>query len=158
MSRHTISTLTHKTARVVATSAIADDLGKQKEFIALTNADLKEREQGLKERNVRLKDIQEAERQYEERKAEMIKQEAILDEKIKLKKSLELQKEDNAKELQEKHASMQAEFERRTRDIAEKEALLDRSYEIDRERKRLLDAREEKIKTIEKRLSSLQKE
>lgn len=110
--------------------ALEGDLQKQKEYIANANLDLKEREATLLANKDYLHEIEIAKQEYEDRKAEAIRQEHLLDEKAKSLETLNT----------------------RQQDLDAKEALIDRANQIDAERKRLLDVREERIKAKERQL------
>lgn len=106
------------------------DLKTQKEYIVTANKDLKEREGKLVANKNYLHEIEIAKQEYEDRRADAIRQERILDEKTK---SIEV-------------------VNKRQQELDEKEAVLERASQVDAERKRLLDLREERIKTKERQL------
>lgn len=103
---------------------------QEKDYVIKTNKDLKEREIKLTEEKSHLSEINDAKVEYEERKQEALKQEAIVEEKLKLVEVI------NKKQLE----------------LDEKESLIEKANDIDAERKRLLDVREERIRAKEQRL------
>lgn len=116
--------------------ALEGDLKNQKEYIATANKELKQREGELLVNKDYLREIEIAKQEYEDRRAEAIRQERLLDEKTK---SI-------------------AVVNKRQQELDEKEALLERASQIDAERKRLLDVREQRIKNTEIRLHMDQQE
>lgn len=110
--------------------ALEGEIERQKEYIVTANKELKEREGALLANKDYLNEIEIAKQEYEDRRAEAIKQERILDEKTKTV----------------------AVVNKRQQELDEKEALIERASQVDAERKRLLDAREERIKLKERQL------
>lgn len=106
-----------------------DKLGGEKDFIDKANKKIAERELSIKQDKDYLKDIEVAKGEWEDRKKEAIRQEAIIEEKIKRLSTLKEQE----------------------KALEERESKVDKEKAIDAERKRLLDVREERIKIEEKR-------
>jgi hypothetical protein len=102
---------------------LEDKLKSEKEYIALANKTLREKEEKMSSDKELLVQIEQEKVLYEDRKSEAIRQEKITDDKIKEYNNLKV----IAKELEER------------------EMLVTRSEEIDVERKRMLDLREERI-------------
>lgn len=130
-----------------------DDLAKEKEYVILANEGLKEREAKILQDKDYLQEIEIAKKEWEDRKAEVIKQEAVLEEKLKLKVTLERQKEQDLKEIEDEKSRQEKIYQDRKKELDDKESLIEKSNEIDSERKHLLDVREERIKTVETRLN-----
>lgn len=119
------------------TLLISDEaVKKEKEYIDNANRDIKTREAKLVQEKNYLLEIENAKLEWEERKTEALKAESVAEEKMKLIEVLN----------------------KKQQELDEKEAMMEKSSAIDAERKRLLDIREERIKSKEMRLYIEQEE
>lgn len=132
--------------------ALEEDVKKEKEYIINANRDIKAREAKILKDKDYLTDIELAKKEWEEKKAEVLKQEAVLDEKLKLRETLENQRQADKDELEKERVKFYNEQTQKEKEFSQRELLIEKNYAIDMERKRLLDVREERIKMQERQL------
>lgn len=109
---------------------------REKGYISKLNLELTEKEKALAADRIQMGDLQSEIDKFEQQRSELIKQQALAETKLKA-----------VKEIEEKE-----------QDLERRELLVEKAAEVDKERKRLLDIREERIVAREKYLAISQSE